>query len=179
MTVVTRKIGELYRQLVTLELKRRLSGCSGVLLLNFDKLKSAEMTQLRKDLKSAGASVLVTKNSFVRKVLEQTERPAEAGTFLEGQTAMVFVKEDPIVVSKALMNFAKGHEALKIRGGLLAERVLSADDIKTIAKLGSRQALYQQVAVVLNAPIGKLASSLSQIIAKLGYALNAVADKRK
>ena len=179
MTVVTKKIGELYREIVSLELKRRLNACSDVLLLNYHKIKSAEMTQLRKALKSTGASVLVTKNSFIRKAFEVSHKPAPAISLIEGQTAMVFVKDDPIAVSKVVVNFIKEHEALQIRGGFLAERVLSPEDVKSIAKLFSRQALYQQVASALNAPIGKLAMSLNQITAKLVYALSAVKDKRQ
>lgn len=179
MTVVTKKIGELYRSMVSLELKRKLDSCSDVLLLNYHKLKSAEMTQLRKQLKSAGASVLVTKNSFMRKAFEASGKPAPATSQVEGQTAMVFVKDDPIAVSRVVVNFIKEHEALQVRGGFLAERVITSEDVRTIAKLLSRQALYQQVASALNAPIAKLAMSLNQITAKLVYALSAVKDKKK
>jgi large subunit ribosomal protein L10 len=92
---------------------------------------------------------------------------------------MVFVKDDPIAASKIIVNFIKEHEALQIRGGFMAERVITSGDIKAIAKLSSRQALYSAVASVLNAPIAKLAMSLNQIIAKLAYALKAVAEKKK
>ena len=179
MTVVTKKIGELYRDLVTMDLRRRLNACSDVLLLNFQKLKSAEMTQLRKSLRSAGASVLVTKNTFVRKVFEEAKKPAAAVTQVDGQTAMVFVKDDPVAVSRVVVNFAKEHEALQIRGGFLAERVLTLEDIKVIAKLPTREVLYAQVASALQAPIGKLARGLNQIILKLVYALKAVSDKKQ
>lgn len=179
MSVITNKIGSLYRDLVSKDLKRRIDGSSDIFLLNYHKLKSAEMTQLRKDLKSAGASILVTKNSFIRKAFEAAKKPSEVFPQIDGPMAMVFVKDDPIVVSKVLDTFSKKHEALSIRGGFLAQRVLTADDIKKIAKLSSRKALYAQVASTLNAPVGKLASSLHQIVVKLAYALNAVKDKKK
>jgi large subunit ribosomal protein L10 len=178
MSVITNKIGALYRDLVSKDLKRRIDGSGDIFLLNYHKLKSAEMTQLRKDLKSAGASILVTKNSFIRKAFEAAQKPSEALPQIDGPMAMVFVNDDPIVVSKVLDSFAKKHEALSIRGGFLAQRVLTADDVKKIAKLPSRKALYAQVASTLNAPIGKLASTLNQIVVKLAYALNAVKDKK-
>lgn len=178
MSVITKKIGEMFRDLVSQDLKRKLDGSSDLFLLNYHKLKSADMTLLRKNLKSAGASVLVTKNSFMRKAFESAKRPVEILPQIDGPMAMVFVKDDPIGVSKVLMTFAKDHEALTIRGGFLSERLLSAEDIKKIAKLASRQALYGQVASALNAPIGKLASTLNQITTKLVYALNAVKDKK-
>ena len=74
--------------------------------------------------------------------------------------AFVFVKDDLIATSKVIMRFAKEHEALAVRGGFLSDRVLAPADIKLISKLISRQALYQQVASVLNAPVGKLAMSV-------------------
>ena len=179
MMVLTKKIGEFYRELVSLELKRRLNACSDVLFLNYHKLSSTDMTQLRKNLKAAGASVLVTKNSFIKKILEDEKKPTAAVSLVEGQTALVFVKEDPIAVSKVLVRFAKDHEALQIRGGFLSDLAITSENVKTISKLGSRQSLYQQVASALNAPIGKLAISLNQIIAKLAYALKAVSEKKK
>lgn len=178
MSVITKKIGVLYRDLVSRELKRKLDSSSDVFLLNYHKLKAADMTLLRKNLKSAGASILVTKNSFMRKAFESAQKPADVLPKIDGPMAMVFVKDDPIAVSKVLVTFAKDHEALSIRGGFFAERLLSTDDIKTISKLGSRQALYGQVAFTLNAPIGKLASTLNQIVAKLAYALSAVKNKK-
>ncbi len=179
MNVITKKIGSLYRDLVSRELRKRLEDSRDVFLLNYHKISSADMTRLRKDLKSAGASILVTKNSFMRKIMESASKPADVLHFIDGPMALVFVKDDPIGVSKVIVNFVKEHEALTIKGGFLSQRVLAADDIKRISKLGSRQALYGQVASALNAPVGKLASALNQITAKLVYALNAIKDKKK
>jgi len=178
-TVLTKKIGEFYRELVSLEVKRRLNNCSDVVLLNYHKLSSTEMTVLRKSLKTVDASILVTKNSFIKKILEEAKKPAGTISLVEGETALVFVKDNPIEVSQVIVKFSKDHEALKIRGGFLADHAITEEHIKTISKLGSRQALYQQVASALNAPMGKLAMSLNQIIAKLAYALKAVSDKKK
>ncbi|HAJ57398.1 MAG TPA: 50S ribosomal protein L10 [Candidatus Omnitrophica bacterium] len=179
MTVITKKIGELYRDLVSRELKHRLDSSTDVFLFSYHKLKSAEMTSLRKNLKTAGASVLVTKNSFMKKAFETVGKPSEAISLLDGPMAMVFVKDDPIGVSKVLMDFVKQHEVMSVRGGFLAERLLSPEDIKKISTLFSRQALYGQVASTLNAPIGKLASTLNQIVTKLVYALGALKDKKE
>lgn len=179
MSPFIQKVGELYRSLVTAELKRHLDGSSDVILLNYKKLKSAEMTQLRKNLKGVGASILVAKNSHMRKAFEAAKKPEAVISLLDGPMAFVFVKDDPIATSKILVNFAKEHEALSIRGGYLADRAMTLQDVKTIAKLGSRQALLGQLASVLNAPVGKLATGLNQIVAKLVYALKAVSDKKK
>jgi large subunit ribosomal protein L10 len=179
MSVIIKKIGSLYRDMVSLELKRRLSECSDVFLINYQKIKSAEMTLLRKNLKSSGANILVTKNSFMRKVLEESRKPSPAISMVDGPMALVFVKSDPIAASKVLVNFLKDHEALQIKGGFLAERVISLDDIKLIAKLTSKQALHQQVACVLQAPVSKLAMTLNQIVTKLAYVLKAVSDKKQ
>ena len=179
MSVIIKKIGSLYRDMVSLELKRRLGECSDVFLINYKKIKSAEMTLLRKNLKSTGANILVTKNSFMRKVLEEAKKPSPAISMVDGPMALVFVKSDPIAASKVLVNFLKGHEALQIRGGFLSDRMVSLDDIKFISKLSSIQVLYQQVASTLQAPVSKLAMTLNQIVTKLAYALKAVSDKKK
>jgi large subunit ribosomal protein L10 len=179
MILLKKKIGELVRDLVAADLKRRMDASADVLLVNFHKLSSADMTLLRKALKGTGASVLVTKNSYIRKALETLKKPAASIGLLEGPMALVFVKDDPIVVAKALADFAKTHEACSIRGGFFAQRVLSVEDVVRVAKLPGRKGLYQQVAGTLNAPMGKLAMGLNQIVAKLAYALAAVSDKKK
>lgn len=179
MSILNKKVGEFFRDLVSLELKNRLQESSDVILLNYRNLKSSEMTKLRKSLKSVGAGILVTKNSFMKKVFADLKKPADVEKLLDGPMALVFVKDDLIAVSKTLVNFNKEVEALKISGGFLAERVISADDVKKISHLSSKNDLYQQVASALNAPIGKLASSLNQILAKLVYALKAVGDNKK
>ncbi len=179
MSTVVSKIGEFYRDLVTKDLKRRLSESADVFMLNYHKLKSAEMTKLRKELKSVGAGILVTKNSFMRKVFEEAKKPSESAALIDGPMAFVFVKDDPIIVSKILVRFGKEHEALGIRGGFLSERVISNEDVKFLSRLVSKQSVYQQIAYTLNAPVSKLAMSLNQIVTKLAYALNAVKDKKK
>ncbi len=179
MTTLVKKIGVLYRELVTAQLRRRMEESADVFVINFEKLKSAEVSDLRKALKGAGGSMLVTKNSFMRKAFEEAKRPAGAQELLEGPMGMVFVKEDPIGVCRALVGFAKTHEALSIRGGFMAERLVSTDDVKTMAALHSRQAVYQLVAGILNEPVVGLARSLNQIVTKLVYALKAVSDKKE
>lgn len=179
MSASHKKIGELLRDRVAKELKKKLSDSPDVFIFNYHRLKSAELTQLRKDLKAAGSDILVTKNSYIRKSFEGAKKPQAGLGLVDGQTAMVFVKEDPIGVSKVLIEFSSAHEAMAIRGGFLQDRVLAQQDIKVIAKLSSRKALYQQVASTLKAPVGKLAVGLNQILAKLAYVLKAAGDKKK
>lgn len=179
MSTPHKKIGELLRDRVAKELRKKLSDSPDVFILNCHRLKSTDLTQLRKDLKAAGSGILVTKNSYIRKAFEGAKKPQAGLDLIDGQTAMVFVKEDPIGVSKVLVEFNKAHEAAAIRGGFLQDRILAQQDIKAIAKLSSRKFLYQQVASTLKAPVGKLAVGLNQILAKLAYALKAVGDKKK
>jgi len=179
MTTVVKKIGVLYRGLVTSELRRRMESSADLVLINFEKLKSAEVSDLRKALKAAGGSMLVTKNSFMRRALEEAKRPFGMQDLLDGPMGMVFVKDDPIGVCRVLIEFAKTHGALVVRGGVMAERMVTIDDVKTLAALRSRQAVYQRVAGVLNAPVAQLAQGLNQIVTKIVYALKAVSDKKK
>ena len=179
MTTLVKKIGVLYRELVTADLKRRMEASADVFLINFEKLRSAEVSDLRKTLRGSGGNLLVIKNSFMRRVFEEEKKPAETLKLLDGPMGMVFVGEDPIGICKALVDFGKAHEALSIHGGFMADRMVSKDDVKTMAVLGSRQAVYQQVAGILNAPVVQLARALNQIVTKLAYALKAVSDNKK
>lgn len=179
MSTITKKIGELFREMASFEVSRRLKETTDVVLLNYSKLSSAEMTQLRKSLKVVGASVLVTKNSYMRRVFEQANKSTDVVKMIDGPTALVFVKDDPVTISKILIGFAKEHEALGIKGGFLSDRVLLPEEIKFLSTLPSKQAVYQQIAGTLIAPVGKLAMGLNQIVTKLLYGLKAVSDKKK
>jgi large subunit ribosomal protein L10 len=179
MSVQTRKVGQLCRDLIAAEIKGRLDEYSDVILFNYHRLKSPEMTSLRKSLKSVGSEVLVTKNSFMKKILTDAGKAGEVLSFIDGPMAAIFIKEDLVAAAKVIAGFMKEHEALNICGGFLADRVITREDIKMISHISSRKGLYQQVASTLAAPGGKLAMSLNQIAAKICYVLKAVSDKKK
>jgi large subunit ribosomal protein L10 len=97
---------------------------------------------------------------------------------IEGPCGLVFIKEEPVSVSRILCNFAKEHEQLKLTGGFLKDRILEKSDIESLSKLPSKEALRAQVVMALNSPISGLAIALNQILTKFVCCLDQIKQKK-
>jgi large subunit ribosomal protein L10 len=129
-------------------------------------LTVAEVTDLRRQIRSAGASFKVTKNRLTRLALMGTKFEA-LQTLFTGPTAIAY-SDDPVAAAKVCVEFAKKNAKLSLVGGALGEEVLDADGVTALAKLpsldelrgkliGTLQAPATKVAMVLQAPAGQLA----------------------
>lgn len=173
-----KKVGDIFKQLTDKQLKDNLENNEGLFLFKYTGVASADLTKLRSSLKSVNAKMFVTKNSFINLALKSINKGKEVLDFIDGPTALIFVKDNPVGASKLLTDFVKTHEAAALRGGYLNEKVINPQDFKILANIPSRQVLYQQVAVAINGPVAKLAMSLNQILSKIAYALKAVSEKK-
>ena len=136
-----------------------------VLLTDYRGINVENVTALRKDLRNANAKYSVIKNNIIRRAL------AEAGiegleSELEGPTAVITSKEDYLAPAKAIYNFSKNNDFYKIKGGIIEGKVMTAEEIITIAKLPSRQELLAKLAGALLGNITKLAVALDQVKAQ-------------
>ena len=173
-----KKVSTLFKEITDNQLKEDLRSNSGLFLFKYSGVNSADFTQLRRDLKNVDAKMFVTKNNFVNLVLKSIDKDKEILGYVEGPTALVFIKDDPIGPSKLLAGFAKTHDDIDLRGGYIKDKIIHPQDFKVLASIPSKQVLYQQIAMVFNGPISKLAMSLNQIVTKLAYALKAISDNK-
>ncbi|MDD5292190.1 MAG: 50S ribosomal protein L10 [Candidatus Omnitrophica bacterium] len=174
-----KKIGDIFKQLTDKQLKDDLEINEGLFLFKYTGVTSADLTQLRRNLKGVNAKMLVTKNSFIGLALKSINKGKDVLDFIDGPTALIFVKDDPLGASKVLTDFVKTHETAVLRGGYLNEKVINPQDFKVLSSITSIQVLYQQIVVAFNAPVSKLAMSLNQVVSKIAYALKAVSEKKE
>jgi large subunit ribosomal protein L10 len=158
-------------------IQRRMDDAAAMIFTDYRGLNVTEMTHLRRDLQDAGATMVVTKNTLLKIALEKTERSAGEDVFVD-PTAVIYSPEFPSDVAKKLLAFCKEHEAMTIKGGYVDGRGCSADEIKQIAQMPSRQELVTRLVRAMNAPIQGLAGGLHGVLSKLVYALNAVESKK-
>lgn len=173
-----KKVSEIFKEVSDRQLKEELRSNSGLFLFKYSGVSSAELTRLRRDLRSAKARMFVTKNNFVALALKAINKGKEVLDFIDGPVALVFIGDDPVSPSKVLTDFAKTHEAIQLKGGFVNDRVIYPQEFKVLASIPPRQVLYQQVALVLNGPISKLAINLNQIVVKLACVIKALSDKK-
>ena len=167
------------KKIMVKEVSDQLNSQGTLIVTSYKGLSSQDMNQLRKQLRGISDEYVVVKDSIVKRALADgpNNRIAE---FIEGEVGIVIdKKDDPIHVSKILAKFLKGHEAMKIHGGIMKGDIISKEDIAMLASLPSREVLLGKLANVLNAPIQGLAGALAAILSKILYALNAVKEKKE
>lgn len=167
------------KKLMVKEISERLNNVETLIVTSYKGLSSQDLNNLRKELREVFGEYIVVKDSMAKKAILEGSNKTVAD-LIEGEVGIAIdTKEDPAQISKVLTKFSKESEALKIRGGIMNGKLLSVQDIKTLAMLPSREALLGILANVLNAPIQGLAGVLNAIICKVLYALNAVKDKKE
>lgn len=133
-----------------------------ILLTDYRGINVTDDTTLRKDLRNAGAKYTIIKNNITKRAL------AECGIEgleekLEGPTAVVMSSEDYLEPSKVIYKFSKDNEYYTIKGGVIEGKVMTAEEIITLAKLPSRETLLSMLAGALLGNISKVAVALDQV----------------
>jgi large subunit ribosomal protein L10 len=125
----------------------------------------------------------VVKNSLLRLALKtQGEITPQVEELLQGPTATVYGFDDPVAPAKILLEFAKDHEAIKVKVGFMikdgALEILSADQVDALAKLPSKPELIAQLIARLNSPRVGFVQVLRGNLSGLVYALKAIQDQK-
>ena len=144
------------------KLAEELKDAKIILLTDYRGITVSDVTALRNDLRNVNAEYKVIKNNITKRALDLNN---ESGLddLLEGPTAVVIGKEDYLEPAKAIYNFTKTHDFYKIKGGIIEGKVMTAEEIITLAKLPSRQELLAKLAGALLGNITKLAVCLDQV----------------
>ena len=147
------------------KLAEKMKEAKLILLTDYRGINVEDVTSLRKELRTANAEYKVIKNNITKRAL------AECGISgldeqLEGPTAVIMTNEDYLEPTKAIYNFSKNNDFYKIKGGVVEGKVMTAEEIITLAKLPSRQELLSMLAGSLLANISKLAVALDQVKVK-------------
>jgi large subunit ribosomal protein L10 len=163
---------------VVLEIKDKMENAQGVVFYDYRGLTVAEVSDLRNQFREAGVEYKVLKNSMLKRAAEMLEIEG-LDEYLSGPTAVAFGFSDPVAPAKILVEYIKKLKRTEIKSGLLDGRVIGIEEIRNLADLPSKEQLLAMLAGTLNAPITGFARSLSGIISKLGYALNAVKEQKE
>ena len=136
-------------------------------------LTVAEVTDLRRRMRAAGAQFKVAKNRLALRALDGTQFDGIA-KLLKGPTALAW-SSDPVAVAKAAVEFAKTNEKLVVLGGALGSRTLDAAGIRALAELPSLETLRAQLLGLINAPATRLAGVLQAPAGQLARVFGAYA----
>jgi large subunit ribosomal protein L10 len=159
---------------VVARLKEILSESQLAIVIDYQGLSVAEITDLRNRLRPTGTVCKVTKNTLMRRAVEDDENWQPMMEFLAGASAFMLVKDDIGGAVKEYQNFQKATKKTEFRGGVMQGRALSPDEVKAIGDLPSKEELIAQIAGAINSVASKLAVGINEVPTSLGRSVNEI-----
>lgn len=147
-----------------------------VILTEYEGLSMNDLDELRSKVREAGGEFHIVKNTLGKIAFEESQRSILAGYF-EGTTAAGFAFEDAPGLAKALTEFAKSVEALKIKGGYLDAAPMSAEEITALAELPPLPVMRARILGTLMAPATQLARVLNEPGRQIAAVIKAFSEK--
>jgi large subunit ribosomal protein L10 len=159
------------------EIEKELKNRETFFIARHDAVPAANIDKLRAKLRGARTRYLVVKNTLGRKALERANLK-DLAQHIQGACGLAFSSGDATSSSKALMDFAKENESFKVQIALMHGQVLSADRVRDLSNLPSREVLLSRVVGGIQAPISGFVGVLAGTLRKLVNVVDALHKKR-
>lgn len=159
------------KEALATELKDKFSKAKVAIFADYKGLKSLEADELRRALRAQKTEVKVLKNNIGRLIAKDGALGEDAKAVMDrmvGPTLVAFAYDDPAAAAKAISNFAKEHEALKIKEGLFEGKLLPAAGVAELADLPSKEVLLGRLLSVFNGPAAAFVRLLDAVEKKKG-----------
>ena len=164
------------KQTVVSEVTAKLGNAQAVIVAEYRGLDVGRITDLRAKARNSGVYLRVLKNTLARRAVTGT--PFEKLADQMVGPLMYGIAEDPVAGAKALPEFAKDNEKFVIKGGSMANTLMSPTDIKALATMPSREELIAKLLGTMQAPVAKFVRTLNEVPAGFVRALAAVRDQK-
>lgn len=158
------------------EIAGQLQSAEAVFAVDYRGLSVSQAAELRARLRDADASFRIVKNSLTERAADRAGA-AQLKELLDGPTALTLVSGDAALAAKALNETARTLHLLEFKGGLMDGNTLSADEIRSIALLPSRDVLHGQLVGTVAAPLSGVVRTLNALIGGLAIQLQQVAEQ--
>ncbi|MFP4021340.1 MAG: 50S ribosomal protein L10 [Halanaerobium sp.] len=165
------------KEAVVKELTDKFSSAKSLVITDYLGLNVAEMTELRSKLREAGVEFKVVKNTLATIAANDVEMEGMTDYF-SGPTAIAFGEDDAVSPAKVLVEFAKDHEVLEIKAGLLNGEIISKEKVESLAEIPSREELLAKAFASMKAPLSGLVNVLQGNIRGLVQVLNQIKEEK-
>ena len=142
------------------QLAAAFKGSDTAILVDYKGLNVPQVTELRRQLRSAKATYKVVKNTLAKRALKGTSFESLDAHF-QGTTAVAYTAADPVALAKTLTTFAKVTPALTIKAAVLHGRAIKPAEVTDLANLPGKPELYAKLLFVLQAPMVQIVSVLN------------------
>ena len=147
-----------------------------IFAVDYRGISVKQIGDLRASLREAEADFTVVKNTLTQRAADQAGNE-HLKAYLEGPTALTFVRGDVALAAKALSRFARESGLLAWKGGEMGGNVLTPDELEALAKLPAREQLHAQLVGTIASPLTTLVRGLAGLISGLGSQLQQIADQ--
>jgi large subunit ribosomal protein L10 len=142
------------------QLETAFKGSETAILVDYRGLNVPQVTELRRQLRSARATYKVVKNTLAKRALKGTSFEA-LDKYFEGTTAVAYTATDPVALAKALTTFVKSTPALTIKAAVVSGRAIQPAEVTDLANMPGKPELYAKLLFVLQAPMVQIVSVLN------------------
>ena len=165
------------KQGVVAEVSALIANAQSIVIAEYRNLTVADMTELRRRARTAGVYLRVVKNTLARRAVIDTPFRGLADS-MSGPLAYG-ISTDPVAAARVLNDYARANDKLVIKGGAVANQVMSAKDVARLASLPSREHLLAQLMGTMCAPVAKFVQTLNEVPGKFVRTLAAVREQRE
>ncbi len=165
------------KQAVVAEIGAQVAQAQAIVVAEYRGLEVGAMTDLRKQARNSGVYLRVLKNTLARRAVAETPFAGLADKMV-GPLAYG-ISSDPVKVAKVLHDFAKSNDKFVIKAGALANQVMSAKDVASLASMPSREELLAKLMGTMQAPVAAFVRTLNEVPGKFVRTLAAVRDQKE
>jgi large subunit ribosomal protein L10 len=165
------------KQAAVAEIGAEVAQAQAIVVAEYRGLGVGAMTDLRKQARNSGVYLRVLKNTLARRAVAETPFAGLAEKMV-GPLAYG-ISSDPVKVAKVLHEFAKSNDKFVIKAGALANQVMSAKDVASLASMPSREELIAKLMGTMQAPVAAFVRTLNEVPGKFVRTLAAVRDQKE
>jgi large subunit ribosomal protein L10 len=159
-------------------LAENFKNAKAAMLVGFQKMTVAKDQELRNQLREAGVSYSVVKNTLARKAAEGTDLEQAKDQF-KGVTAVAISNADPVALSKTISKFTKANpDVFTFKAGVVEGKVVALRDVEAIASLPSKEELISKVMFLINCQAQRLVTVISAVPRNLAVVIKQIGDQK-